>query len=426
MQIIVSIILFFAVFLCHYFGSVCLAQEEIDSLFNDLPIITTEEAPESDEDFYLWDDEEEDEVSTNNERVPKEETKKTDIFTEERSSIGEEKRVDSAQTKENFQDVLNEITTVDEVKPQENITPEKGISDSLPPSVDESLETVEYPKQPLFSTDKDNAITISNENGIPAVSSQDTVYETSLPASDETAETTETVAIKESKEEISKTGSDDYSRLTWGSIVSNIGVGLNIGARFHAPEKLNNYVTDVWLYSVFKSIKNKVDKQNLSPGVLIKIKGTMNLWNYLQVEPFSQFLWAGRIIKIRGYESKDIYINNNVISGGINCLFSYSLNSKLSFKIGAGFVGVYSFLNVTGDIEKIKLKGPGYWGNGMTSVNYALGERLAVGIDLVVPFGMSRYTRIEGEFSSYKSLNEYPRVCTYAGFEICPGIIYYF
>jgi len=184
-------------------------------------------------------------------------------------------------------------------------------------------------------------------------------------------------------------------------------------------------VTDIWTYTVYNTTDKKVVEKNISPGLLLKGKGMINLIPYLGIEPFAQGMWAGKLFSFEGDMTKDVYINSFTLTGGINLWLRLLPEKMVSIRIGAGGYGAYTMLKVTGDIGTMKMYATGYGGNGALGIDIRI-NRIVVNLDLLVPFGFSDLGHQRGNLGIYPSMLDYPLKYKHLGFEISPGVTFYF
>lgn len=252
----------------------------------------------------------------------------------------------------------------------------------------------------------------ATEEAFPAAEEAAPVMEEALPAAEEEEPVKEDIVSGNDKRE-----SDDVPR--------RFGIGLNIGTRIHFPGEVNDFITDIWTYSITGDINDKIDSKTIAPGISSKLKVIINLWPFFCIEPYGQFLWSGRIFNIRGSIVKDININNYDFSGGINLWFKFPPIRNFFIKMGAGGYGAYTILKTSGDAGKTELSGSGYGGNGLIGIDLKF-SRVVVNVDFIAPIGLSNFNHRTGDLEFYTDDNDYPSKYVHTGIEICPGISFYF
>ncbi len=204
-----------------------------------------------------------------------------------------------------------------------------------------------------------------------------------------------------------------------------IGLGLNIGVRFHFPEEINNFVTDIWTYAIYDTPDKKIVEKSISPGLLLKAKGLINPVRLLSIEPFAQGMWAGKMFSFQGGMTKQVNINSFTLTGGLNLWLKILPEKMVSMRIGGGGFAAYTVLKVTGDIETTKLYGTGYGGNAALGIDITI-QKTVINLDIIVPIGFSELGHKHGYLEMYPAVSDYPSEYVHTGFEICPGVTFYF
>ncbi len=204
------------------------------------------------------------------------------------------------------------------------------------------------------------------------------------------------------------------------------GLGVNVGARFHSPNAVNAFVTDIWNYTIYNTLDKADAEKTISPGLLLTGKGMINPIPYLCIEPFVQGMWAGRLFSFEGAMNKDVYINSFTLTGGLNLWLRLLPEKLVSLRIGAGGFAAYTMLKVTGDIGTMKMFGYGYGGNGAIGIDVKI-NRIVINLDLLVPFGISGLEHIRGDdLGMYPIKTDNPAEYKHIGLEVCPGVTFYF
>lgn len=221
----------------------------------------------------------------------------------------------------------------------------------------------------------------------------------------------------ESQESISSQKSDDK--------LVKIGIGFQTGVRFHQPKQVNDFITDVYDAFIADYIDGSVEKKNLGPGVFITANGTIDIGPVFSVAPFAQGMWAGKQLFISGGPAGNIHINTYTAMGGLN-LWVRVINQEIfKLRIGGGFYGTYTYLNATGDIPHRRISGSGFGGRALLGSEYHINDKIALTFDCGLPFGKSELhhsgkMKVSGETVSY------PDELDHFGFELTPGIMFYF
>ncbi len=205
------------------------------------------------------------------------------------------------------------------------------------------------------------------------------------------------------------------------------GVGLNIGARIYYPIDINTLISDIWDEMKTGYVVSQMGNEALFLGTPVKLKGVIYVVPKFCIEPYGQFLWSGKVLRVSGAASRDGNVNVIDLSGGCNFWFKFSPQKRVSFKMGAGGYGGYTFLFVSGYTGDLTMKGSGYGGNVLAGIDITF-TKVAINIDFIVPIGVSKFTHQEGELSIGDEWEpyKYPSRYTHYGFEIRPGITFHF
>ncbi len=205
------------------------------------------------------------------------------------------------------------------------------------------------------------------------------------------------------------------------------GIGFNIGSRLFFPDDANDMISDIW--SEMKSggiVSSEVGDPTMILATVVKLKGVIYFIPYLCIEPYGQFMWAGKQLKIRGDVSRDASVNLIDFSGGLNCWFKVTPKKRVSFKIGAGGFGGYTMLKVSGDEGETELSGYSYGGNICTGLDICF-RKLSINLDLIVPLGKTKFSERTGRLDLDENANyEYPEIVSHNGVEIRPGLTIHF
>ncbi len=247
------------------------------------------------------------------------------------------------------------------------------------------------------------------ENQAPVEKDTEPPQKVSSPVKDKVSE--------EPREEPREKSPDDQ--------VLRIGLGLNFGVRFHSPEEINNFVTDIWTYTIYDTPDKKIVEKSISPGLLLKAKGLINPVRLLSIEPFVQGMWAGKMFSFQGGMTKEVHINSFTLTGGLNLWLKILPEKMVSLRIGGGGFAAYTMLKVTGDIKTTKLSGTGYGGNAALGIDITI-QKTVINLDIIVPIGFSELGHQHGYLEMYPAVSDYPSEYVHTGFEICPGVTFYF
>jgi hypothetical protein len=203
------------------------------------------------------------------------------------------------------------------------------------------------------------------------------------------------------------------------------GIGFQSGIRFHRPDEFNEFVTDIWNSSLENIADASVDTKSIGPGVFLTLNGTIDIGSRFHITPFAQGMWAGKQFYLRGGLIKDIFINTYTAMGGLNLWVRVLDYERATFRLGAGGYGAYTIAWVTGDISKTKLSGSGYGVRGLLGTEIRLGKAV-ITLDCGVPYGLTKLFLREGNPGGSRSTIRYPSQLDHLGFEVCPGILFYF
>ncbi len=203
------------------------------------------------------------------------------------------------------------------------------------------------------------------------------------------------------------------------------GIGFQSGIRFHRPDEFNEFVTDIWNSSLENIADASVDTKSIGPGVFLTLNGTIDIGSRFHITPFAQGMWAGKQFYLRGGMIKDIYINTYTAMGGLNLWVRILNYERATFRLGAGGYGAYTIAWITGDISKTKLSGSGYGVRGLLGTEIRLGKAV-ITLDCGVPYGLTKLFIRKGALGESRSPVRYPSQLDHLGFEVCPGVLFYF
>ncbi len=207
------------------------------------------------------------------------------------------------------------------------------------------------------------------------------------------------------------------------SMLKGSGIGFNIGMRIHFPEEINTLIDEIWEeMQEGVLVISQTGSQAMFLGLPIKIKGIIFIGPFFCIEPFGQFFWSGKVLRMRGDVSREANVNILDLTGGCNFWFKVTPKKTVSFKLGAGGYGGYTTFKVSGDYGDITMTGPGYGGNVLAGIDITL-KKVAINIDFIVPIGSTEFQDREGELKyDPGEIPTYPEVFSHTGFEIRPGI----
>jgi hypothetical protein len=203
------------------------------------------------------------------------------------------------------------------------------------------------------------------------------------------------------------------------------GIGFQSGIRLHQPDKFNAFVTDIWNSTINDIADISVYTKTIGPGVFFTLNGTIDIGSRFQVAPFAQGMWAGKQFYFRGQVDKNIYINTYTALGGLNLWVRLFTIGNVSFRLGTGGYGAYTIASISGDIKKTQLAGSGFGGRTLLGVKLPLGKAV-VTLDGGVSYGYTKLSHRKGDLGLSQYPIRYPSRLDHWGFEMCPGILFYF
>jgi hypothetical protein len=210
-----------------------------------------------------------------------------------------------------------------------------------------------------------------------------------------------------------------------GNSLVRTGIGFQSGIRFHQPDKFNAFVTDIWNSSINDIADISVYTKTIGPGVFFTLNGTIDFGSRFQVTPFAQGMWAGKQFYFRGQVDKNIYINTYTALGGLNLWVRILTIGKVAFRLGTGGYGAYTIAGITGDIINTRLSGSGFGGRTLLGAQLPIGKAV-ITLDGGVSYGYTKLSHKKGDLGLSKSPIRYPSRMDHLGFELCPGILFYF
>jgi hypothetical protein len=204
-----------------------------------------------------------------------------------------------------------------------------------------------------------------------------------------------------------------------------MGIGFQCGIKFHQPEDINDFITAIWNSYLAEKVYVPVDKKNIGPGVLLAMNGTIDIGSFFQMTPFAQGMWAGKQFQFRGDPVGDIYFNTYTAVGGLNLWVHLVNRERFSIRLGAGGYATYTIVRLTGDVSHARVSGGGYGFRGLLGTELRLNSKAVLTLDGGVPYGKSRFHTEDGLKIAGTPIN-YPTEFKHFGFELCPGMMFYF
>jgi len=203
------------------------------------------------------------------------------------------------------------------------------------------------------------------------------------------------------------------------------GIGFQLGVRFHQPDQINQYITDLNDAFLQKYVAGPIEKKSLGPGVFLSVNGTFDIGPLFSAVPFAQSMWAGKQMYYTGGPAANIHINTYTAMGGLN-LWVRAINLELfKLRVGAGVYATYTYLSTTGDVLHRRIRGSGVGGRALLGTEFRLNEKTALTFDLGVPFGKSKLYSFDPMKVDGIAV-KYPKKMDHLGFELSPGIMFYF
>lgn len=201
------------------------------------------------------------------------------------------------------------------------------------------------------------------------------------------------------------------------------GIGVQAGIRFHRPEEFNDFVSDVWNSIMEEKMYVPVDKKKIGPGLFMTLNGTFDIGNYFQAAPFAQGMWAGKLFRFRGGVLEDLHVNTLTAMGGLNLWCRVFNRDRFSIRLGAGGYGAYTIAYIKCDNSQTRLSGSGFGIKGLVGTELRLSRNVVLTMDCCVPWGITEL-KYQEEKLDYQV--RYPDEFQHLGFEIVPGIMFYF
>jgi hypothetical protein len=202
------------------------------------------------------------------------------------------------------------------------------------------------------------------------------------------------------------------------------GIGVQCGVRFHRPHAFNAFVTDLW-YAYIAEKYDKPDKKRIGPGVLLTLNGTVDIGPLFHVTPFLQGMWAGKQFYFRGGLVKDFHVNTYTAMGGLNFWIRILNRERFAIRLGAGGYAAHTIVSFTGDLSETRISGTGYGLRGLLGTEVRLNRQVVLTLDCSVPYGVSELSN-KGRLKTSGASVSYPTKLEHNGFELNPGIMFYF
>lgn len=203
------------------------------------------------------------------------------------------------------------------------------------------------------------------------------------------------------------------------------GIGFQLGVRFHQPDQVNQYITDLNDAFLQKYIYGPIEKKSLGPGVFFGVNGIFDIGPFFSAIPFAQSMWAGKQMYFTGGPAANIHVNTYTAMGGLN-LWVRVVNLELfRLRIGAGAYATYTYLSTTGDVLHRRIRGSGAGGRALLGTEFRLTENTVLTFDCGVPFGKSKLYYFD-PMEVDGIVIKYPKKLDHLGFELSPGIVFYF
>lgn len=203
------------------------------------------------------------------------------------------------------------------------------------------------------------------------------------------------------------------------------GIGFQLGVRFHQPDQINDFITDIYNAYVSEYVEGPIEKKTLGPGAFLSINGTFDIGPLFSAVPFVQSMWAGKQLYISGGPAGNIHVNSYTAMGGLNLFVRVLNQDSFKLRIGAGVYGTYTYVQTTGDVPHRRIGGSGAGGRGILGSEYRLNDKITLTLDCGVSFGKSKlYIGDPLKISGRPIV--YPTKLDHLGFELTPGVMFYF
>jgi len=203
------------------------------------------------------------------------------------------------------------------------------------------------------------------------------------------------------------------------------GIGVQCGVRFHDPETFNDFTTDLWDAFLTNNVYTPDERKHIGPGVFLSLNGTIDIGRYFQVAPFAQGMWAGKQFYFRGDIHEDLFVNTYTAMAGINLWARLLKFDPVTIRLGAGGYGAHTIVSVQGDLDETKTSGGGYGIRALLGSEYRLNDLIMLTLDCSYSYGAS-FLKHAGHFNVSGVSVQYPEKLEHSGFELFPGVMFYF
>lgn len=247
----------------------------------------------------------------------------------------------------------------------------------------------------------------------------------SLQLADNTAGTEKDEKSVTSAPEQTTTEKRQTSPTTENGIALKKGIGIQSGIRFHRPETFNTFLTEYWSSFIPEQYDGSVAKKRIGPGLFLTLNGTIDIGPLFHITPFAQGMWSGKQFFFRGGVVKDVHVNSYTGMGGLNLWVRLLNHERITLRLGAGAYGGYTIVSFTGDINGNRISGGGYGFRGLLGTELRLNRHVVLTFDCSVPYGVSKITN-DGSLKTPGGSVEYPSKLEHFGFELLPGVMFYF
>lgn len=271
----------------------------------------------------------------------------------------------------------------------------------------------------LSARDAETAVTQATDKGRP------TACTVSLQVADNTARMDKDEKKGTSSPQQTKKEKQRKKPATKKGVLLEKGIGIQSGIRFHRPKKFNDFLTEYYNAFIPENLVGPVDKKSIGPGLFLTLNGTFDIGPLFQVTPFAQGMWAGKQIYFRGGLTKDVHINSYTAMGGLNLWVRLLKGDRTTLRLGAGAYGAYTIVSFTGDIAGTRVSGGGFGFKGLLGTELRLNQRVVLTFDCGVPYGVSKIKN-HGSLRTPGPSVKYPSKLEHFGFELLPGVMFYF
>ncbi|MBN1756788.1 MAG: hypothetical protein JW863_00635 [Chitinispirillaceae bacterium] len=266
----------------------------------------------------------------------------------------------------------------------------------------------------MSPSESEDAMRMSTDTGAEVV----TPDTTSFPAasSGQQAETLEQQPASSGQTQDQQSTEDEFVKK---------GIGVQCGIRFHNPKSFNNFVTEYWRSFLAGYVYGGVDKKKIGPGLFFMVNGTIDIGTCFHVTPYVGGMWAGKQFSFHGDLVNDLHVNTLSTLGGLDLWVRIVNGSRVTLRLGAGGFGAYTNLYFSDDNDEFKLSGSGYGFRGLVGTEVRVTDRVVVTLDCRVPYGLSNLYD-KGQKDNVTPPVDYPTKFEHVGFELSPGVMFYF